>query len=152
MDYLSHLCNAFFVYKTRRQDLVGKKIFEIGEKYYFEDTGLRNSISGYRVGDIGKVLENVVYSHLQICGYRVRVGVYGNREVDFVAEKQGERIYIQVCYLLQDQQTIDREFGNLLAIRDNYPKYVISMDEVFGKNTYEGISHQHVRDFLMMDL
>ncbi|MCK4745857.1 MAG: ATP-binding protein, partial [Bacteroidales bacterium] len=152
MDYLSHLCNAFFVYKARRQNIAGKKIFEIGEKYYFEDIGLRNSISGYRAGDIGKVLENLVFIHLKISGYKVRVGVSGNREIDFVGEKQGERIYVQVCYLLRDQQTIDREFGNLLAIKDNYPKYVISMDEIYVKNSFQGIIHLYVRDFLMMVL
>ena len=149
MDYLSHLCSAFFVHKVRRQELVGKKIFEIGEKYYFEDIGLRNSLAGYRVNDIGKVLENLVYSHLKVSGYSVHVGISGTKEVDFVAERHGERVYIQVCYLLQDQATVDREFGNLLSIKDNYPKYVVSMDEAGGKNTYKGITHMHIRDFLI---
>ncbi|MEN8227605.1 MAG: ATP-binding protein [Bacteroidota bacterium] len=148
MDYLSYLCNAYFISKTRRQDLAGKKIFEIGEKYFFEDTGLRNSIAGYKAGDIGKVLENAVYAHLRSSGYTIHVGVSGSREVDFVAERLGEKVYVQVCYLLQDQTTVDREFGNLLAIKDNYPKFVVSMDEVFGKNTYQGIRHMHIRDFL----
>lgn len=152
LDYISHLCNAFFIYKARRQDLAGKKIFEIGEKYYFEDIGLRNSIAGYRPGDIHKIIENVVFSQLQSSGYKVWVGVYGKREIDFVCEKQGERIYVQVCYLLKDQQTIDREFGNLLAIKDNFPKYVISMDENFGKNTVDGIRHLHLREFLQGEM
>ncbi len=152
MDYLSHLCNAFFVHKVRRQELVGKKIFEIGEKYYFEDIGLRNSLTGYRIDDIGKVLENLVYSHLKLMGYSVHVGVIGAKEVDFVAERRGERIYVQVCYLLQDQSTIEREFGNLLSIKDNYPKYVVSMDEVGGKNTHQGITHMHMKDFLLDNL
>lgn len=148
LDYLSYLCNAFFIYKTRRQDIAGKRIFEIGEKYYFEDLGLRNSIVGYKVSDIGKLMENVVYSHLRVQGYSINTGVSGNREVDFIAEKQGERIYLQVCYLLKNEETIAREFGNLLEIKDNYPKAVISLDDVFSKNTYKGIQHIHLRHFL----
>lgn len=148
LNYLSYLSNSFFIYKAKRQDIIGKKIFEIGEKYYFEDTGLRNSIAGYKTTDTGKIIENVVYSHLKINGYTVRVGVMANAEIDFVAEKQGERIYVQVCYLLQDEATIEREFGNLLTIKDNYPKYVVSMDEMFGKNTFRGIKHIHLKKFL----
>ena len=151
LDYLSYLGNAFFIYKTRRQDIAGKKVFEVGEKYYFEDVGLRNSIAGYRPGDIQKILENVVFSNLLRQGFEVRVGVSGNREIDFICEKQGERIYLQVCYLLQDQNTIDREFGNLLAVRDNFPKYVVSMDKAAGMNTFKGVRHLHLREFLMMD-
>jgi predicted AAA+ superfamily ATPase len=150
LDYLNYLGKAYFVHKTQRQDLAGKKIFEVGEKYYFEDAGLRNSIAGYRPGDIQKILENVVFSHLQGLGYKVRVGVFGKREIDFVGEKQGERLYVQVCYLLQDQHTIDREFGNLMAIKDNFPKFVVSMDESIGKNSIQGIRHLHLREFLFM--
>lgn len=147
LDYLAFLGNAFFIHKTRRQDIVGKKIFEIGEKYYFEDIGLRNCIAGYKTTDTGKIIENAVFSHLKIHGYTVRIGVFGTREIDFVAEKQGERLYVQACYLLHDQDTIDREFGNLLAIQDNYPKMVVSLDEVTGKNTFKGIQHVHLKDF-----
>ena len=149
LDYLSHLTASFFVHKVRRFEVTGKKIFKTGEKYYFEDIGLRNSITGFRPTDVWKNMENAVFSHLRIMGYNVYVGVSGKKEISFVAEKKGERIYIQVCYLLQDQTTIDREFGNLLAVKDNYPKIVVSMDELFGKNTYLGIRHMHLREFLM---
>ena len=81
-------------------------------------------------------------------GYSVKIGVLGNKEIDFIAEKKGEKIYVQACYLLQEESTIEREFGNLLAIRDNYPKYVVSMDELYGFNTYQGIKHLHLREFL----
>jgi predicted AAA+ superfamily ATPase len=93
---------------------------------YFEDTGLRNTLIGYRPGDIGKLLENVVYNHLVIAGYTVYTGKLQNREVDFIAERNGETIYVQVCYLLADEKVMDREFSNLLAIPDNYKKYVVS--------------------------
>lgn len=148
LNYLTQLTNAFMLFKVSRADLYGKKIFESSEKYYFEDLGLRNSISGYRQADIGKVLENVVYLHLLISGYDVNIGVSGNKEIDFIGTKNGEKIYVQVTYLLPDQTTIDREFGNLLKIKDNYPKYVVSMDEIHG-NTYQGIRQLHVRDFLL---
>lgn len=125
-----------------------KKIFEIGEKYYFGDIGLRNSISGFNIRDIGKVIENAIFTHLSVQGYAVNVGVSGNREIDFVAQKKGEKLYVQACYLLHDQSTIDREFGNLLAIKDNYPKVVVSMDKAYGKTSYEGIQHLHLKNFL----
>ena len=147
LNYLRHLTNAFMVFKVSRADLFGKKIFESSEKYYFEDIGLRNSIIGFRQPDIGKILENVVYLHLLISGYEVNIGVSGNTEIDFVATKNNERVYVQVAYLLSDEKTIEREFGNLLKIKDNYPKYVVSMDEVQG-NTYQGIHQLHLRKFL----
>jgi predicted AAA+ superfamily ATPase len=148
LDYLSYLSSAFFIHKTRRQDIVGKKIFEIGEKYYFGDIGWRNSISGFNIRDIGKVIENAIFTHLSVQGYAVNVGVSGNTEIDFVAQKKGEKLYVQACYLLHDQSTIDREFGNLLAIKDNYPKVVVSMDDAYGKTSYEGIQHLHLKNFL----
>jgi len=148
LDYLFYLGNAFFIYKTRRQDVIGKKIFEIGEKYYFEDTGLRNTIAGFNIQDISKIIENTVFHHLKVHGFDVHVGVSGNREIDFIAEKNNEKLYIQACYLLHEQATIDREFGNLLEIKDNFPKMVVSMDEVSGTGTYEGIQHVHLKEFL----
>jgi predicted AAA+ superfamily ATPase len=147
LNYLHHLVNAFMVFRVSRADLFGKKIFESLEKYYFEDIGLRNSIIGFRQADIGKILENVVYLHLIISGYEVNTGVSGNTEIDFVATQNNEKIYVQVAYLLSDEKTIEREFGNLLKIKDNYPKYVVSMDEVQG-NTYQGIHQLHLRQFL----
>lgn len=148
LNYLAHLTDSLMLFKVSRADLYGKKIFESFEKYYFEDLGLRNSISGYRQEDIGKLLENVVYLHLLISGYEVNIGVSGNTEIDFVGRKNGEKVYVQVAYLLNEANTREREFGNLLKIKDNYPKYVVSMDDVHG-NTYQGIRQLHVRDFLL---
>ncbi|MDR0865575.1 MAG: ATP-binding protein [Candidatus Symbiothrix sp.] len=151
INYLNHLFNAFLIYKVRRMDIVGKKIFEIGEKFYFEDLGLRNAIFDYKQSDIGKIIENAVYNHLLYNDYEVKVGQVGAYEIDFVGKRKGEYIYVQVCYLLQEQATIDREFGNLEKINDNYPKMVVSMDE-FAGNTRNGIQHIYLRDFLEMEL
>ena len=148
LNYLSHLTNALLLFKVMRAEIQGKKIFEIGEKYYFEDIGLRNSIVGFKQVDIAKILENVVYLQLLISGYDVSVGKLGEKEIDFVAEKNGEKKYFQVAYLLSDKTTIEREFGNLLKIKDNYPKYVISMDKIQG-NTYEGIQQISLHEFLL---
>lgn len=150
IDYLNHLSNAFFVFKTVRQEIAGKKIFEINNKYYFEDLGLRHSIIGYRPNDINKILENIVFIHLQSQGYKVFVGKLGTQEIDFICQKENQIKYIQVSYLLSNQKIIDREFGNLLKIKDNYPKYVISPDEIIGDN-FQGIKHLNLRDFLTAD-
>jgi len=146
IEYISYLCDAFFIYQVKRSDLQGKKIFEINEKYYFNDIGLRNSLVGYRSTDINKILENLVFNHLKISGFTIHVGQDRHKEIDFVAAKNNEIIYIQVCYLLENQATIDREFGNLQKIKNSYPKYVISMDKT-SKASYEGINHLHIRDF-----
>ncbi len=147
LDYLSHLCSACITNKVSRIDVAGRKIFEVGEKYYFEDLGLRNTVSGYKPDDISKLLENTVYNHLKIAGYEVFVGQKGSKEVDFVAERSGETIYVQVCYLLSDEKVVAREFGNLLSIADNYRKYVVSMDNISAGNSYKGIEHWHIADF-----
>ena len=149
LDYLAFQCNAYFINKVRRMDIAGKKVFEVGEKYYFEDIGLRNTACGYRPADIGRLLENVVYNHLALCGYDVYVGRQGVREIDFVAERRGETIYIQVCYLLAGENVEDREFGNLVVIPDNYRKFVVSMDDLRAGNTVKGIEHRYVPDFCM---
>jgi len=147
LDYLLFLVNAFFVFKVLRADIQGKKIFEINEKYYFEDLGLRHSIIGYKQMDINKIMENLVFLHLQILGYKITIGQLKNKEVDFVCEKQGKKIYIQVAYIITDENK-DREFGNLLAIQDNYPKIVVSSDEMVDDSNYKGIKHINIRDFL----
>lgn len=146
IEYISYLCNAFFIHQVKRSDLQGKKIFEINEKYYFNDIGLRNSLVGYKSTDTNKILENIVYNHLKIKGYSITVGQDRNKEIDFVAKKNNEIIYVQVCYLLQSEQTIEREFGNLQKIKNDYPKYVISMDKT-SKATFEGIKHYHIKEF-----
>ncbi|MFW5914904.1 MAG: ATP-binding protein [Planctomycetota bacterium] len=147
LNYLSHLCNAMLVFKVRRSDVQGKKVFEVGEKYYFEDLGVRHALIGYRATDINKVLENVIYLHLRMAGYEVSVGKMDGGEIDFVCRKDGDRIYVQVAYVIADEEVREREFGNLLAINDNYPKYVVTMDEAAG-GSYEGIEHVHVEEFV----
>ena len=147
LNYLSFLNNGFLTNKVTRFEIAGKKIFETGEKHYFEDIGIRNAIIGFKQADIGKVIENLVYNHMVICGYQVRIGKLGVNEIDFVCQKQNETMYVQVAYLIANENTIQREYGNLLKIKDNYPKYVVSMDEFQG-NTYKGIRHLHLREFL----
>ena len=145
-DYLQFLSEAGFIHKVRRSDLKGKRIFEIGEKYYFNDIGIRNALTGYRAADISKLLENIVFIHLRAAGYQVTVGKDRTKEVDFVASKQGELLYIQVCYMLNSEKTVEREFGNLARIRNDYPKIVVSLD-ISSKVSFEGIRHFHIRDF-----
>jgi len=151
LNYLRALTNAFYIHKVQRAEVKGLKIFEISDKYYFEDLGLRNAIRhfDYRI-DVNKLMENVVYLQLKRNGYTVFVGQLAHKEIDFMAEKDGERIYIQVAYMLTDQNTINREFGNLLSIDDQYPKYVVTMDEISAGSDYKGIRQIHLRDFLMM--
>ncbi|MDP3463396.1 MAG: ATP-binding protein [Bacteroidales bacterium] len=151
IQYLNHLANAFLVHRVPRYDIVGKRIFEIGEKFYFEDIGIRNALISYKLADIGKIMENVVFHHLKCHEFDVQVGQTGNNEIDFIASKKGELIYVQVCYLLQDDKTIAREFGNLEKIQDNYPKIVVSMDDFQG-NTHRGIQHYNLLDFLNYEL
>jgi len=145
--YTNYLCNVFLVQRIERYDIIGKRIFETGEKFYFENIGIRNAIVGFRVEDIQKIIENAVYNHLLGCGYQIKTGQTGRLEIDFVAEKMNEKLYIQVAYHLDNPDTIEREFGNLRRIPDNYPKLVVSMDENF-PNTSEGIRHLNLRAFL----
>jgi hypothetical protein len=148
MDYLGYLAASFFIFKVDRSDLEGKKVFEIGQKYYFEDLGIRHSLIEYRQNDINKILENVVHLHLKIAGFDVKIGWQQGREIDFVATRNNQRIYIQVAYLIPDDKVHEREFGNLLKINDQYPKYVLSMDALTGSQ-YKGIMHQSVMDFIL---
>ncbi|MFQ5486227.1 MAG: ATP-binding protein [Desulfobacterales bacterium] len=151
IDYLSYLSNAFLVLRAGRYDIAGKKIFEIGEKYYFEDLGIRHALVGFRVTDMHKILENIVFMHLRASGYDVAVGRLDKQEVDFVCEKAGERLYVQAAYLIADDKVRHREFGNLMKIKDNFPKMVVSMDEVTSA-TYKGIQHLYLEDFLLSSL
>jgi hypothetical protein len=152
--YLKYLCNAFIVNAVQRYDIHGKKLFEQNNKYYFADHGLRNLLCGFNLrGNIEKIIENVIYHHLVVQGFRVTVGIFRSAEIDFVAGRGDRTIYIQATYLLGSDETIRREFGNLQAIKDNYPKYVISMDPVSGElPEYPGIHHLHLREFLNTDL
>jgi predicted AAA+ superfamily ATPase len=146
-EYAMALADAFVVHRIGRYDIAGKKIFERGEKYYFENMGIRNVVAGYKSQDRAQRLENVVCNHLLFCGYEVKVGSMGAEEVDFVCTRTGETLYVQVASELSRQDTIDREFGNLLKIKDNYPKIVVSGERSF-ENTYEGVEHVYIRNFL----
>lgn len=148
-NYVDYITDAYIINQVRRWDVVGKRLFEIGEKYYFEDVGIRNALIGYRPNDVGKLLENVVYNHLASHGYSVAVGaIAGGREIDFIAERSGERIYVQVAVTVADPSTAEREFGNLLAIPDNYEKLVVTLRDTT-PNTLSGIRLLSLREFLM---
>jgi len=152
INYLKAASNAYIINKVQRYDIHGKRLLETNDKYYFEDLGLRNLLAGSnRAMDIEKVMENAVYLHLKNLGYKVYVGTLPNGEIDFVAEKGGKPIYIQVAYLLIEESTIRREFGKLMQIKDNYPKYVVSMDAISKPKDYGGITHMPLRIFLQTD-
>jgi len=150
ISYLHALTNAFVVYKVPRSDVGGLKIFEVGEKYYFEDLGLRNAIRGYNPArDLHKLLENLVFLHLKRKGHEVYVGKLGEKEIDFVAEKDGTKLYVQVTLTMVEENTRLREVGNLTQIQDNYPKYVITWNDPFDEGDWEGIHHLNILDFLL---
>jgi predicted AAA+ superfamily ATPase len=150
INYIQALCETYVIHKVNRYDIHGKRLFETNDKYYFEDNGIRNCLGGgNREGDIEKVMENVVYNHLVRLGYEVTVGQLQASEIDFVCSKpNGERVYVQVAYIIADAATREREFGNLRAINDNYPKYVISMTPLVTRSNDDGIIHLNLRKFL----
>lgn len=152
-SYLKYLCNAYIIAATQRYDIHGKRLFEQNHKYYFTDHGLRNLLCGFNLrGSIEKVIENVIYLHLVTQGFKVTVGMLRNTEIDFVATRGEKTLYIQATYLLASDETVNREFGNLQTIKDNHPKYVVSMDPVSGNfSEYPGIIHLHLRQFLTTD-
>ncbi len=147
-NYISHLKDAFLVHACGRYDLKGKRHLELLEKYYAIDLGIRHSLLGYRQQDIGGILENIVYLELLRRGYTVTTGRYDSLEVDFVAEREGEIIYIQVTYLLASSETENREFRPLEKIEDNFPKMVLSMDKIWGTGR-NGITRKYLPDFLL---
>ncbi len=153
-SYLKYLCNAYIVSAVQRYDIHGKRLFEQNYKYYFSDHGLRNLLCGFNLrGSIEKIIENVVFLHLVTQGFKVTVGILRNTEIDFVAVRGDKIIYVQATYLLASEDTVRREFGNLQGIRDNYPKYVVSMDPVSGNiPEYPGIHHLNLREFLSMTI
>lgn len=152
INYLKTATNAYIINKVPRYDIHGKRLLETNDKYYFEDIGLRNLLVGSkRSGDMEKVMENAVYLHLKNLGYKVKIGTLPAGEIDFVAEKSGSTIYIQVAYLLADEKTMEREFGNLMKIQDNHPKYVISMDSIVRPQNYNGITHMSLRQCLLSE-
>ena len=150
ISYFNALCESYVISEVRRYDIHGKRLFENNAKYYFEDHGIRNAlVGGTREGDIEKVIENIVYQQIRRLGYTVRVGQLQAGEIDFVCSKpDGARAYMQVSYLIANEETREREFGNLKAIHDNYPKYVISMTPMVTRSDMDGIIHLHLRQFL----
>ena len=149
LNYLKFCSDAFLFYKINRYDLEGKKIVTVNEKYYCADHGLREALFGKNIQNIDQVLENIVCLELLRRNYKVYVGKKGDLEIDFIAEKQGKKIYVQVAYLLANEETIRREFSVYNFVKDSYPKYVVSMDDLdFSQN---GIIHKNIKDFLLME-
>lgn len=150
MNYVTYLCEAYMIHKVNRFDIHGKRLFENNDKFYFEDHGLRNTLAaGTRDNDIEKVVENIVFQQLIRLGYTVKVGKLPSGEIDFVCSKSnGKIIYVQASYLIATEETRKREFGNLKSIKDNYPKYVISMNPLLTKSDNDGITHIGLRTFL----
>jgi len=147
LNYIKYCSDAYLFYQVKRQDLKGKQIISTNEKYYIADHGIREAVYGGNMRDINLILENIVYMEALRRGYTVTVGKAGDKEIDFVCDKQGDKIYIQVTYLLASEETIEREFGVYESIRDNYPKYVVSLDEF--DMSRDGIKHKNIRDFLL---
>ena len=147
LNYIKGCTEAYLFYRVSRQDLVGKKILTVGEKYYVADHGLREAVYGKNTQNIDQVLENIVFMELLRRNYKPTVGKTANHEIDFVCEKQGQKLYVQVTYLLASPKTIEREFRAYDAIRDNFPKYVVSLDEF--DMSRDGIKHMNIRDFLL---
>ncbi|MDR1320918.1 MAG: ATP-binding protein [Gracilibacteraceae bacterium] len=147
MNYISYCMDAFLFYQVRRQDLRGKRLLALNEKYYAADHGIREAVYGGNMRDVHLILENIVYMELLRRGYKVSVGKAGSKEIDFVGEQKNEKLYIQVSYLLASEETVRREFGAYESVRDNFPKYVVSLDEF--DMSREGIKHKNIRDFLL---
>lgn len=148
LNYLKYCQDAFLFYRVPRQDLQGKKLLTVNEKYYIADHGIREAVYGSNMKDINLVLENIAFMELLRRGYKVTVGKAGTKEINFICQRQSEKIYVQVSYLLASPETVDREFGAYDSIRDNFPKYVVSLDEF--DMSRNGIRHRNLRDFLLM--
>ena len=149
LNYIRYCCDAYLFYQVRREDLQGRQILASNEKYYIADHGIREAVFGGNLRDINLILENIVYLELLRRDYKVTVGRIGDKEIDFVCDKRGEKLYVQVAYLLASEETIRREFGVYDNIRDNYPKYVVSLDEF--DMSRNGIKHRNIRDFLLTE-
>lgn len=147
INYLKYCCDAYLFYQVKREDLQGKQILASNEKYYIADHGIREAVFGGNIRQINLTLENIVYLELIRRGYKVTIGKYGEKEIDFVCHKQEDKLYVQVTYLLASEETIQREFGVYNSIEDNYPKYVVSLDEL--DMSQNGIKHFNIRDFLL---
>ena len=146
LNYIKYCCDAYLLYQVKRQDLQGKQVLASNEKYYVADHGIREAVYGGNMRDINLILENIVYMELLRRGYTVNVGRMGEKEIDFVCSRRGEKLYVQVAYLLADESTVRREFGVYDMVKDNFPKYVVTMDEL--DRSRNGIKHRNIRDFL----
>ncbi|MGN1350796.1 MAG: ATP-binding protein [Anaerovoracaceae bacterium] len=149
LNYIRYCCDAYLLYQVKREDLQGKQILASNEKYYIADHGIREAVFGGNMRDINLILENIVYLELLRRDYEVTVGRSGDKEIDFVCHRRGEKLYVQVAYLLASDETVLREFGAYDNIRDNYPKYVVSLDEL--DMSRNGIRHCNICDFLLAD-
>lgn len=150
-NYLHALEGAYIIYRTPRYDVKGKEILKTQEKFYVGDPSIIYAVMGYRDRMIAGILENMVLLELKRRGFRVYVGKLDDKEIDFIAEKTNQRLYVQVAYKLESEATVTREFGPLLAIKDHFPKYVVTMDELW-KETVEGVKHVHIADFLLSEV
>jgi len=147
-NYIQYLESAHIIQRISRFDLKGKRLLEVREKYYLTDIGLRHALLGYKKQDINQLLENIIYIELKKRGYKIQLGQIGTREIDFIIEKEGKKAYLQVAYLLASEATIEREFGALEIVNDNYPKYVLSLDKNFPGDR-NGIKHLNIIEFLL---
>ncbi len=149
LNYIKYCCEAYLFYQVKREDIQGKQVLASNEKYYIADHGIREAVFGGNTRDINLVLENIVYLELLRRGYEITVGRAGDKEIDFVCNRHGKKLYVQVAYLLASEETVNREFGVYDSIRDNFPKYVVSLDEF--DMSRNGIKHQNIRDFLLAE-
>lgn len=150
LNYINYMEAGLLIQKVSRYDLKGKKYLEFSDKYFLNDIGLRNGLIGYKEKDISGLIENLVFKELEARGYKLSIGIIGQNEIDFIAERQGKRKYIQVCYTLSTEDAVKREFGSLECIKDNYEKIVISMDRFF-PDERNGIIHKYLLDFLLTE-
>jgi uncharacterized protein len=149
-NYLNALESAFIIHRIQRYDVKGKEILKTQEKYFVSDPALIYAVMGYKDRMISGILENIVLLELLSRDYNVAVGKVGTKEIDFIASKGNAKFYIQVAYMLPDKNTVDREFGTLIELKDHYPKYVVTMDSIW-TDTIEGVKHVHIADFLLME-
>ncbi len=149
LNYIKYCCEAYLFYQVKREDIQGKQVLASNEKYYIADHGIREAVFGGNTRDINLVLENIVYLELLRRGYEITVGRAGDKEIDFVCNRHGKKLYVQVAYLLASEETVNREFGVYDSIRDNFPKYVVSLDEF--DMSRNGIKHQNICDFLLAE-
>jgi predicted AAA+ superfamily ATPase len=149
-NYLNALESAFIIHRIQRYDVKGKEILKTQEKYFVSDPALIYAVMGYKDRMISGILENIVLLELLSRDYNVAVGKVGTKEIDFIATKGNAKFYIQVAYMLPDENTVDREFGTLIELKDHYPKYVVTLDSIW-TDTIEGVKHVHIADFLLME-